>query len=113
MLNLIIADLEIVVNSAKRAAAGSPRWINAIDRAAQELIENPYIDRDEEHGGLLIGSPSGNCYAANGVCQCKAFEFGRPCWHRSAARLIQRYDERLDRRAAYDKAVAELDECYA
>lgn len=113
MLSIIIADLEVVVNSAKKSAAGSPRWVNAIDRAARELIENPYIDRDTEHYGLIIGSSSGQCYAANGICQCKAFEHDRPCWHRAAARLIQRYDERLNRRAAYEKAVAEMDECFA
>jgi hypothetical protein len=42
----------------------------------------------------VIGSPSGNVYSANGVCQCRAYENKIPCWHRAAARLVRLHDER-------------------
>ena len=42
---------------------------------------------------LLVLSESGEIYRVNGVCQCKAFANGQPCWHRAAARLIERYNE--------------------
>src|SRR5262249_11459700 len=91
MLTLNPTTLAAVVNSAKLSAAGDQRWLNAIERAAHELSENPYLERQDDH--LLIGSPSGSVYAANGVCQCQAYQNGRPCWHRAAARLVQRHDE--------------------
>ena len=91
MLNININTLNQIVATAKANAASEPRWVNAIERAARELVENPYIERQDDH--LLIASPSGSIYAANGVCQCPAYAHGRPCWHRAASRLIQRYDE--------------------
>jgi hypothetical protein len=48
-----------------------------------------HIDGD----ALLILSGSNEIYRANGTCQCKAFSHGQPCWHRAAARLIERYNE--------------------
>jgi hypothetical protein len=115
MLQLNPIILDQVVRSAKLAAQGDSRWLNAIDRAARELVDNPYVDRLSDH--LLIASPtSGQIYSANGVCQCKAYEFGQPCWHRAAARLVQRYDEaeaRAAKRAAYEQAVKEMDELFA
>ncbi len=43
---------------------------------------------------LVILSESNEVYSANGTCQCRAYEFGKPCWHRAAARLVARYNER-------------------
>ncbi len=43
---------------------------------------------------LVILSESNEIYSANGTCQCKAFAHGKPCWHRAAARLVTRYNER-------------------
>ena len=91
MLTLDPTTLQQVVNTARAASMGDRPWLNAIDRAAAELTENPYIERQDGH--LLIGSPSGQVYSANGACQCRAFQNGRPCWHRAAGRLVQRYDE--------------------
>jgi len=42
---------------------------------------------------LIILSGSNEIYSANGTCQCKAYEKGFPCWHRAAARLVERYME--------------------
>lgn len=110
MLNLQADILATVVNAAKNASATSPRWLNAINRAAVELETNPYIQRDGEH--LLIASPSGNLYSANGVCQCTAYQHGQPCWHRAAGRIVQRYDERANKLEAARKATAAINELF-
>lgn len=110
MLNLNADILTIVITRAKQGAANDQRWINAIERAAVELAENPYVERDGDH--LLIASPSGSVYAANGVCQCEAYKHGKPCWHRAAGRLVQRYDETEQRKAAAAKALAEINELF-
>jgi hypothetical protein len=92
MLNLDCTILSQVVSKALADAAAHPRWDSAINRAFQEVDSNPYMER-AEHGGLLIGSPSGNVYAANGVCQCEAYHHGQACWHRAAARIVRLHDE--------------------
>jgi hypothetical protein len=43
---------------------------------------------------LIILSPSNEIYEANGACQCRAFKNHQPCWHRAAARIVERYQER-------------------
>lgn len=80
-----------VTNCATDALA--TRWTNAINRAVTEIETNPFLSFDETHKSLLICSPSNKIYSANGVCQCKAFELGQPCWHRAAARIVRRYLE--------------------
>jgi len=91
-MQINIIKLEQVVAAAKAKAANSPAWLRAIEKAHTHLIENPYISETED--GLLILSDSGKTYHANGICQCKAWEFGRrPCWHRAAAQLVRRYRE--------------------
>ncbi|MGH9944475.1 MAG: hypothetical protein ACRD9R_19170 [Pyrinomonadaceae bacterium] len=42
---------------------------------------------------LLMLSESGEIYEANGVCQCRAFAGGQPCFHRAAYKLVKRYHE--------------------
>lgn len=115
MLNLDCNILSQVVCKALADAADHPRWINAINRAFQEIDSNPWIERGE-HGGLLIGSPSGHVYAANGVCQCEAYAHGRACWHRAAARLVRLHDEAQQHRtmaaAARAKAQREMAELF-
>lgn len=118
MLNLNSSTLSAVVDQAMRDAAHHPRWLTAINRAVVELLSNPWIERGDH--GLIIGSPSGKCYAANGQCQCLAFDHGQPCWHRAAARLCRLHDEReakqaidADVRARWAAAQAAIDECFA
>lgn len=67
------------------------RWQTAIVKAKQQIEANPYLTWQGD--ALLILSPSNEIYRANGVCQCKAFRNGKPCWHRAAARLVKRYNE--------------------
>jgi hypothetical protein len=71
------------------------RWINAIAKATVEIEENGvFMTWQENDKSLLIWSQkSNNIYTSNGVCQCRAFEQGSPCFHRAAARLVRLYME--------------------
>ncbi len=70
------------------------RWVNAIAKATVEIENNPFMTWQPENNSLLIWSQkSSEIYEANGICQCRAYEQGFPCYHRAAARLIQRYLE--------------------
>lgn len=110
-LNLNAAILATVITRAKASAADSPRWVAAIERAARELTDNPFIEALDDHT-LLLASASGECYTANGVCGCSAFNFKQPCWHRAAARLYQRYVEAEKRKAAAAHALAQINELF-
>jgi hypothetical protein len=131
MLNLNSTTLQQVAEKAAQDAAQHPRWLSAIGRALIELDNNPWLERNN-HGGLTIGSPSGNVYAANGVCQCRAYENKIPCWHRAAARLVRLHDKReaaatqladkvitivdetrIARKIAAARATAQLNELFA
>ena len=103
MLNLNPTTLNAVVEQACIDAAAHGRWLVAIGRAVLELEANPWIQRNADGHGLLIGSPSGSVYSSNGTCQCRAYEFKQPCWHRAAARIVRLCDER-EAAAAYTQA---------
>lgn len=76
-------------DKATAAPKDSKRWQNAITRAWIELQSNPYLEWVDDH--LLILSPSNEIYEANGTCQCPAYLKAKyPCWHRAAARIVQR-----------------------
>jgi hypothetical protein len=93
MMNIHQDRMLQVIQQAFDRAAGNRRWEMAIARAKQQLESNPYMHFDGAE--LLVLSESGEIYRANGTCQCKAFANHQPCWHRAAARLIQRYNEKL------------------
>jgi len=99
MLQLTPTILAEVVDKARADAAAHPRWLAAIGRALVELESNPWIDRNADGHGLLISSPSGKVYTANGVCGCTAYSHGQACWHRAAARLVRLHDEAIEREA--------------
>jgi hypothetical protein len=80
-----------VAQEAFDKVSGSRRWETAIVKAMQQIEENPYMHYDGRT--LLILSSSGEIYTANGTCQCRAYLNHQPCWHRAAARLIERYNE--------------------
>jgi hypothetical protein len=90
-MNIEQSRMEAVIQEAFDKVAGSLRWQIAIAKAKQQIEENPYMHFDGN--ALLILSPSGQIYTANGVCQCKAYRNGQPCWHRAAARLVEWYNE--------------------
>lgn len=91
MLNINQDKFSEVVQTALLNASDSKRWQKAIVRAAVEIQANPFMSWRND--SLLILSPSNEIYEANGVCQCKAYSQGFPCWHRAAARLVRRYNE--------------------
>jgi len=91
----IIADALSKVEQTVTDAQTKKRWINAIAKATVEIEENSvFMTWQEADKSLLIWSQkSNNIYTANGVCQCRAFEQGSPCFHRAAARLVRLYME--------------------
>src|SRR5215208_7666901 len=91
MLNIDQNRMQQVIQEAFDKVTGSRRWQTAIAKAKQQIEENPYMHFDG--AGLLVLSESGEIYRASGACQCKAYTNGQPCWHRAAARLVQRYNE--------------------
>lgn len=91
MMNIDEGRLQQVTLEAFNKVSGNRRWETAIAKAKVQLESNPYIHFDGQ--ALLILSSSGEIYSANGVCQCKAYQSGNPCWHRAAARLVERYNE--------------------
>jgi hypothetical protein len=91
MMEIDQNKLQQISQQAFDKVSGNRRWEAAIVKATAQLEANPYIHFDGQ--SLLILSPSGEIYSANGTCQCKAFSQGQPCWHRAAARLIKRYNE--------------------
>ncbi len=75
------------LREARIQAAEHKAWINAINRAALNLEACPWVFDGEI---LRIASASsGTRYTVTPEgCECKAFEAGRPCWHRAAWRLL-------------------------
>jgi hypothetical protein len=91
MVSLDHDRMQQVAREAFNRISGNRRWELAIAKAKAQLESNPYMHFDGE--SLLILSPSGEIYRANGACQCWAFANNQPCWHRAAARLLRRYNE--------------------
>jgi hypothetical protein len=92
-MNINIIKLNAVVAEAKRKA---PQMATQIDKAADALLCNPFIN--DQDGGLLILSSSDKTdniyYTRGGKCNCRASEFNRVCWHRIADRLVRLYNAR-------------------
>lgn len=93
-MNINKIQFEKVVEAAKARAAGSPRWLKAIDRAAEGILSGELIVTLLADGALVT-SPNGS-YLANGDCRCKGFQYGyRECKHRAAARLMELLESSL------------------
>jgi len=86
------AQFEKVVETAKAKAGGNKRWITAIDRAADALLNGKWIVTELQNC-YVFTTESGKTYRANGVCQCEAFFRDQPCKHRAGARLLNLYRE--------------------
>ncbi len=86
-----LAKVELTVTDART----KKRWINAISKAVVEIEENGVFMtwQDDDQSLLIWSQKTNNIYAANGVCQCRAFEQGSACFHRAAARLVRLYME--------------------
>lgn len=96
-----------VTQSAFDRVAGDRRWELAIVKARQQIEENPFLHWDGRT--LLVLSPSGELYEAGRICQCLSYRNRRPCWHRAAARLIQRYEEEKN---MHEKVKGPCDRCH-
>lgn len=90
VLAAVAADALAKINPESR---DGKRWINAIGKAVAVIEQNPQMIYDIRTASLHIVGTRGTQYTANGVCQCEAYNGGFPCYHRAAARLIQRYLE--------------------
>src|SRR5262245_10133315 len=82
------ATLNTVVAAAIAKAANSPKWIRAIERAAEGLASGELVvtllTKD-----ALVTSANGS-YRVNGSCGCEAARRGhRECKHRAAVRLVE------------------------
>jgi hypothetical protein len=86
------AQFEKVVADAKAKAGGNKRWIAAIDKAADALLNGKWIVTELQRY-YVFTTESGKTYRANGVCQCEAFFRDQPCKHRAGARLLDLYRE--------------------
>jgi hypothetical protein len=91
----VIADALAKVELTVMDAQTKKRWINAISKAAAQIeLHGEFMNYDTMDNHLVIWSQDSNeIYTSNGVCQCKAFARGLPCWHRAAARLVRLYLE--------------------
>lgn len=92
VLGRIAAESLAKINPASR---DGKRWIKAIGKAVVTIEENPEMIFDLKNAVLHITGSKGEQYTANGICQCTAYIGGFPCYHRAAARLIQRYAEAM------------------
>lgn len=80
--------LETVVNEAINKCGSNQRWANAVRRAAEELVTNPYIAMVDDHL-LVLSQATQQMYEVNGRCQCAAYVAKQPCKHRAMKRLVE------------------------
>jgi hypothetical protein len=89
-----------VVADAKAKAGDDMKWQRAIDRAAKGILSGELIVTTLAHGALIT-SPRGT-YSANGHCNCEAARRGHTqCYHRAAARLMDRYETEVASAASF------------
>jgi hypothetical protein len=80
-----------IVEAAKLKAASEPRWLRAIERAAEGILSGEMIVTTLNDGALV--TTANGTYAANGHCNCEAARRGHTqCKHRAAARLMDLYE---------------------
>lgn len=92
-----IAQAEVNLTDKKERT----RWVNAIAKGVQLLDQrSEFITFMPGDKSLVIWSDSNEVYAANGVCQCRAYKNGLnirnkpfPCKHRALARIVRLYFE--------------------
>jgi hypothetical protein len=77
-----------IIETARAKASNSPRWLRAIERAA-EALQSGELCVSLLVGGALVTSPRGS-YFVNGHCECEASRRGHAeCYHRAAVRLVE------------------------
>lgn len=70
-----------------KARTTDKRWVAAINKAVAGLLSGEIIVT-ELVGGSLVTTENGS-YMTGKSCQCRAAEFGQPCRHRAAVRLVE------------------------
>lgn len=94
-----------VVASAK-AKTNDPKWLRAIEKAAKAILSGEIIVTTLAHGALV--TTANGTYAANGHCNCEAARHGHSqCYHRAAARLMDRYETEMAQAVSFVAEVAE------
>ena len=89
------------------ACANQPRWLNAVNRAALNL-ESCIWQWDGTTLLVESATETGRTryHVTSAGCECKAAQYGRPCWHVSAFRLLQMAAQAPAPRPAFDAITA-------
>ena len=85
-------NVALALREARVQAAEHQAWLNAINKASLYLSTGDW----QVDGEILsIGSATTGAryHVTAHTCACKAFAGGRPCWHRAAARLLEKSAE--------------------
>jgi hypothetical protein len=99
------AKFEQVVADAK-SKTNDAKWLRAIEKAAKGILSGELIVTTLAHGALV--TTSNGTYAANGHCNCEAARRGHTqCYHRAAARLMDRYEIEMVSTSTFTADVAE------
>jgi hypothetical protein len=73
---------------ARRKCADNMRWLAALNRAALNLEACQWAF-DGQTLSIASATDAGRYHVTAQMCECKAAQNGRPCWHRAAARLLE------------------------
>ena len=83
----------LALREARKQSAHHQAWLNAINKAALYLAGDAW----QFDGEILVirsATTDGARYHVTAhPCACKAFQAGKPCWHRAAARLLEKTAE--------------------
>ena len=86
-------SVALALREARVQAAEHQAWLNAINKAALYLAGDQW-QFDGETLIITSATTAGARYVVSAhSCECKAFAAGRPCWHRAAARLLEKSAE--------------------
>ena len=104
------------IAQARRECADSQRWLNAVNRAAVELML-PGWQFDGETLRMPSATNPDDKYTIDASgCNCRAGRAGSPCKHRAARRLLIKAAELAEKatqpRKSYEQVCADADALY-
>ena len=86
-------NVALALREARVQASHHQAWLNALNKASLYLSTGDW-QFDGEILSIGSASTTGARYQVTAhSCACKAFVAGRPCWHRAAARLLEKSAE--------------------
>ena len=86
-------NVALALREARVQAAHHQAWLNALNKASLYLSTGDW-QFDGEVLSIESATTNGARYHVTAhTCACKAFAAGRPCWHRAAARLLEKSAE--------------------